>query len=333
MVIAGLLASTAITPIPGGDAGVPPGPAVEVRRARSPDTDALLSIGAGGAGPDRRRRGRLDAWLDDPNGVLLVAEDGGHVIGTARVVHHGSGAWWLHGVRVADRARRRGVASALWRTAIDMSEACQAAAGGPGVLHLCCDLGNVAGHRMADSSGCTAVGEFTRLVAATDRSCRATTGTFHRATDHDRAALCGLLDGDPELRMRDRLLFGRPVVGKVITDDRLRHLVSTASVHTWSPPGLGRDPVAVVVHDAARDAAGRVPRELVVGALVAPGELLSVFAADVVRLARRLGRRTLSAFVASERHRIAALGAAGWLPLPDNRGRGTIYRRPLAGGR
>jgi len=41
-----------------------------------------------------------DEWLTDSNGILAVAEYGGHCVGLAKVSLSAPGQWWLHGFRV-----------------------------------------------------------------------------------------------------------------------------------------------------------------------------------------------------------------------------------------
>lgn len=61
-------------------------------------------------------------------------------------------------------------------------------------------------------------------------------------------------------------MFGRPVVGKAINDNRLRQLVSTAAVYTWSQPGSRLETAAIVIHRAAAGAGRGFGDELVAGA-------------------------------------------------------------------
>lgn len=61
-------------------------------------------------------------------------------------------------------------------------------------------------------------------------------------------------------------MFGRPVVGKAINDNRLRQLVSTAAVYTWSQPGSRLETAAIVIHRAAAGAGRGFRDELVAGA-------------------------------------------------------------------
>jgi len=39
-------------------------------------------------------------WLEDPNGLLIVAEYAGHAVGTGKLSLAAPGAWWLEGLRV-----------------------------------------------------------------------------------------------------------------------------------------------------------------------------------------------------------------------------------------
>lgn len=57
--------------------------------------------------------GAWSDWLEDDEGVLVVAEYGGRVIGLGKLTHLGSDDWWLEGLRVHPDYEGRGVASSI----------------------------------------------------------------------------------------------------------------------------------------------------------------------------------------------------------------------------
>lgn len=300
-----------------------------IRPGRMSDREALLAIGAGGAGELSQRRDRLGSWLRDPSVLLVIAEDRlDGVIGTAQVVRHGSEEWWLQGVRVADSARGRGVATRLWAAAVRWADDTQVEAGTQGTLRLCCDTENVAGHRLALRFGCLALGEFVRLAATVDLALGPPSGVFQPVTGQDVGGARRLLGQSATFRTIDRLMFSRPVVARVVDDDRLHQLVESRRVHAWYAPGSTREPDAVVIHDTSGGTdEHRGGGEMIVGAFACPNSSLAMFAADVTRWGALLGCATVSAFVPDDPTDRAALQSAGWAPLPG--GRALIYRRPL----
>jgi GNAT superfamily N-acetyltransferase len=54
-----------------------------------------------------------DEWLADPNGILVSAQFGRHVVGIAKVTPVFSGQWWLHGLRVNPEYQGQKIGSRL----------------------------------------------------------------------------------------------------------------------------------------------------------------------------------------------------------------------------
>lgn len=58
-------------------------------------------------------------WLDDPQGLLAVAELGGRVAGCSKLSLLAPGSWWLQGLRVDPALQGRGIASRLHKYLLD----------------------------------------------------------------------------------------------------------------------------------------------------------------------------------------------------------------------
>lgn len=82
-----------------------------IRRATAADVAALAALCRAAVGPDDYVPAFLEAFLR--TGVILLAEEGGRVVGM--VVYHDvpDGSAWLHAARTHPDHRRRGVATAL----------------------------------------------------------------------------------------------------------------------------------------------------------------------------------------------------------------------------
>jgi GNAT superfamily N-acetyltransferase len=96
-----------------------------------------------------------ERWLSDPDGILAVAEYGGHVVGLVDLARKGDGEWWLQGLRVHPDFQGRGIASRLHHYILD---AWQAAGGG--VLRLATSSKRLPVHHLCQITGFTRRGEY-----------------------------------------------------------------------------------------------------------------------------------------------------------------------------
>lgn len=86
-------------------------PKLLVRRARPQDRKALLEITSHTWGGHDYIPLFLDEWLESPG--FWVGELEGRVVGCGKLTQLSPGEWWLEGLRVTPRQRRRGVGVAL----------------------------------------------------------------------------------------------------------------------------------------------------------------------------------------------------------------------------
>lgn len=89
-----------------------------------------------------------EGWLQDPNGLLAVADLKGHAIGCAKISLLARGQWWLEGFRVDPRHQGLKVGSRLHRYITDWW-----LANGDGTLRLMTDAGNFAVHHLCNQTG------------------------------------------------------------------------------------------------------------------------------------------------------------------------------------
>jgi len=89
-----------------------------------------------------------DHWLNDPNGLLAVAESNGHAIGCSKITLVSKGQWWLEGFRVDLNYQGLKVGSRLHSYVTDWW-----AENGDGTLRLMTDAGNFAVHHLCVKTG------------------------------------------------------------------------------------------------------------------------------------------------------------------------------------
>jgi len=89
-----------------------------------------------------------DEWFDDPNGILVAAEYGGHCVGIAKVSLSAPGQWWLQGLRVDPKFQDMKIGSHI-HTYMDewWSE------NGDGVARLMTSSKRVKVHHLAETLG------------------------------------------------------------------------------------------------------------------------------------------------------------------------------------
>jgi GNAT superfamily N-acetyltransferase len=89
-----------------------------------------------------------DDWLNDPNGLLAVAESNGHAIGCSKITLISKGQWWLEGFRVDPKYQGLKVGSCLHNYVTDWW-----IENGDGTLRLMTDAGNFAVHHVCIKTG------------------------------------------------------------------------------------------------------------------------------------------------------------------------------------
>jgi len=99
-------------------------------------------------------------WLADPNGLLVVAELQGRVIGLSKLSQIGADEWWLQGLRVHPEYQGRGVAARLHDYVLKYWQL-----HGNGVMRLATSAQRVQVHHLCGRSGFTKVGEYASYSA------------------------------------------------------------------------------------------------------------------------------------------------------------------------
>lgn len=93
-------------------------PHIEIRSARPEDRDAVLAFCANTWEWGDYIQEVWDEWLNNPQGVLLVATADGQPIGVAHIVMLNETDAWFEGMRVDPDYRRQGIASTLFNAQV-----------------------------------------------------------------------------------------------------------------------------------------------------------------------------------------------------------------------
>ena len=94
-------------------------------------------------------------WLNDPDGLLGVAELGGRVVGTFKLTEFGEEEWYLEGLRVHPDFQELGIAAHIHDYVIETWRRM-----GRGVLRLTTASHNIKVHHMCERTGFRRIAEF-----------------------------------------------------------------------------------------------------------------------------------------------------------------------------
>ncbi len=100
-------------------------------------------------------------WLEDPYGLLIVAEYAGRVVGIVRITCMGGGEWWLQGLRVDPDYQGWGIASRLHDYVLDYWQRNLG-----GVLRLATSSARLPVHHLCERTGFRRVAEYLSYTAA-----------------------------------------------------------------------------------------------------------------------------------------------------------------------
>lgn len=128
---------------------------VVCRPALQKDTDDVLELSSHiWEGGDYLPR-VWEEWLNDPDGMLGVAELGGRVVGTFKITKFIAEEWYLEGLRVHPDFQERGIASHIHEYVLETWRRM-----GKGVLRLTTGSYNIKVHKMCERTGFKRIAEF-----------------------------------------------------------------------------------------------------------------------------------------------------------------------------
>lgn len=128
---------------------------VVCRPALWKDTDEVLELSSHIWEGDDYLPRVWEEWLNDPAGMLGIAEMGGRVVGTFKLTKFSQEEWYLEGLRVHPDYQERGIASHIHDYVLETWRRM-----GKGVLRLTTGSYNVKVHKMCERTGFKRIAEF-----------------------------------------------------------------------------------------------------------------------------------------------------------------------------
>jgi GNAT superfamily N-acetyltransferase len=236
-------------------------------------------------------------WLEDPHGLLAIAEYAGHVVGMSKISWIGGNEWWLQGLRVDPDHQGKGIASHLHAYILDYWErSCR------GVLRLATSSMRLPVHHLCERTGFEKVGEYLSYTAP---ALDAPAGSFTPVLMEDVERALGFVRQSELIR----LAFGLIDLDWQWSEPGIDHLSAAVNVdhaHWWVDGGVNRG--LLVTGKEEEEDGSSLTIQLAAGDLDALPKLLM----DYRRLAGSKGCH-LAAWMAPNREEIKdALSQAGF---------------------
>jgi|SRR5579875_2654420 len=231
------------------------------------------------------------SWLNDPNGIVMVAELDGHPVGLQHVELQPDGTAWFEGIRTATPARGTGVGRALVDAGLEWARA----EGSP-AARMAIYSGNEASNRLAISAGFSVAAEFDRFSAQAGGQ----GGTGVRpALPSDEQAVWEIVC------RHDVSLYGEGWTAYCLSRDRLRLLLATHAVAISENMRATGIAIATVHRPMLR-----------IGLLAGDQAEMTEVAAWLRQCGDRTGQTTVGAILPSGNSVTAALENAGFERRP-----------------
>ena len=167
-------------------------------------------------------------WLSDPNGLLAVAEYGGHVVGLVDLAWMGGNEWWLQGLRVHPGFQGQGIASHLHDYILN---AWQSAHGG--VLRLATSSARLPVHHMCQRSGFVRRGEYRAFWAASLSDKKA---LFRIMRLDEAASAVDYIRRSPLFALTNKLMYLEWDWAE-LTVERMEDVILREQAYWWIPEG------------------------------------------------------------------------------------------------
>lgn len=254
-----------------------------------------------------------DEWLADPEGLLAVAEYGGHCVGLAKISRSAPGQWWLQGLRVDPKFQDLKIGSHLHRYIDEWWLEY-----GDGVARLMTSSKRVKVHHMCEKLGYTKNLEVKELEARQlDEAC----SKFQPVrADQIPAALDSALNS-PVLAL-GRGLFDRGWDALQLTGDILASIQQQGMAFWW------RDGAGILLAWDDDNEDGKV---LGLGLPACPMESLPELLLDARRLAAQQGRVGVFWIAPLQPEILSAAEAAGYEHHAEHSGYLYEKRHTLSG--
>lgn len=202
---------------------------VHCRPARVEDTPAVLALSSLIWEGEDYIPYVWEEWLRDEQGLLLVAEHSGNLVGFGKLTRLSAEDWWMEGLRVHPQYERRGIATQLHEALLAHWEKV-----GSGAVRLATSSSRLAVHRLCQHSHMEKVGEFTAYSAPSESpsTSSAPKNPFQALTEGEAKAALAFLQQSTTLAFSHGLidLFWRWAPPRL---SYLRHMIEKGEAFWW----------------------------------------------------------------------------------------------------
>jgi GNAT superfamily N-acetyltransferase len=163
-----------------------------------------------------------EEWLADPDGLLGVAEMGGHVVGVFKLTKFSQQEWYMEGLRVHPDAQGKGIAAHIHDYVVE-TWLCM----GSGTIRLVTGSYNSKIHHLCEKTGFKRIAEFIPYRAP---SLNEITGRFTRLESMDAERALNFINSNPTHALSNSLIN----LGWVYANLQLKHIQEAIKDgHAW----------------------------------------------------------------------------------------------------
>lgn len=163
-----------------------------------------------------------EEWLNDPDGMLGVAEVNGRVAGTFKLTKFAEDDWYLEGLRVHPDFQDRGIATHIHDYVVELWRQT-----GKGILRLTTGSNNVKVHRMCERSGFKRIAEFIPYRGSVLMD---GTGNFTPLSAEEAPRALEIVNSNPVHRLSSSLIN----LGWVFAKPQIKHILEVIQYkHAW----------------------------------------------------------------------------------------------------
>jgi GNAT superfamily N-acetyltransferase len=163
-----------------------------------------------------------EEWLGDPDGLLGVAELGGHVVGVFKLTKFSEQEWYMEGLRVHPDAQGKGIAAHIHDYVLETWRRM-----GSGIIRLVTGSYNIKIHHMCEKAGFKRIAEFIPYRAPGLNDVR---GRFTRLEQEEAERALYFICNSPTHALSSDLIN----LGWVYANPQLKHIQKAVKDgHAW----------------------------------------------------------------------------------------------------
>ncbi len=290
--------------------------AVEIRRAKEADRDAIIRIASQTWDGYDYLPEFLDEWLSHPDGAFNVMLYRGKVVALGKITRLDDGEWWLEGLRVDPELRGRGLARIMHHYII--AQARQIA---DGEIRFSTGSNNHPIIKLAAETGFQQISRFSIFSADASSS---STDSLRQLTVSELNTTYRWLESSVVFQDANRS-FEHRWKWKIANQSYLGQLLDEGRVYGWYPDGASGDLAGVLVTNPLRYSSDNEPI-LGFGFGDARPELRTQFWRAAKGLAANLGGTTARVKMVDKSEYTQPLVDAGW---EASKPKPVLFSRPI----